>query len=72
MLYTLVELLPKKLQPFAKAVVAGLIGALAPFVITGYLTGEWDKAGIVGAISAFLLGGSVGAVPNVLPAKRRR
>jgi hypothetical protein len=65
MLHDLVELLPERLQPFAKAVVAGLLGALAPFILAGLTTGEWDKAAIIGAVSAFLLGGAVRQTPNL-------
>lgn len=70
MLHQLVELLPERAQPYAKAVVAGLLGAVAPFVLAGLLTNEWDKAAIVGAVAGFLLGPSVGATPNLPNAAR--
>ena len=65
LLLQLVEFLPARVQPFAKALVAGVVGAVAPFVVAGLTTGQWDKAAIIGGIAGVLLGGGVAAVPNI-------
>lgn len=61
------SLLPKALQPKAKAITAALNALVVPLVLTGLLTGKWDKAAIIGAVASFLVGSATYAVPNLLP-----
>lgn len=54
----IVELLPERLRPAAKAIVAALIPLIAA-AVNGLITGVWDKAtlalAIVGVITALLV-----------------
>jgi hypothetical protein len=71
MMYLLVELLPARLRPKAKAVIGGALSGLVPLILAGLLLGAWDKAALVAALTALVVGPAVYAAPN-LPARKLR
>lgn len=59
----LTQFIPARLRPAAKAVIAAAVPLVA-LVVTGIVTGEWDKAALTSGLTALVSALLVYQTPN--------